>query len=106
VLTLEVRDAGGVVFSATLDHPASDSFWRRRKGLVQYANRRGRPQSVVLRTRRSGTVELDIRGRRLGFTGLDDAAVSPRLRIGAQCFTADLAGRCVLDSKKLRCRPR
>jgi hypothetical protein len=30
--------------------------------------------------------------------------VSARLRIGAQCFTADLAGRCTLDAKKLRCR--
>jgi hypothetical protein len=48
--------------------------------------RRSRPPAGIHRTRR-------------------DARDPARLRIGAQCFTPDLAGRCVLDAKKLRCRP-
>jgi glucose/arabinose dehydrogenase len=102
-LALELRDGGGVIFSAALDHPASDPFWKRRNRVVRYLNRGGGLGSVVLRTLRSGAVQLDVRGRRLAFTGIDEALVTPRLRIGAQCFAADLAGRCTLDAKKLHC---
>jgi glucose/arabinose dehydrogenase len=103
-LTLELRDASDVVFSTALDHPASDPFWRRRHGRVQYAKRGGGLGSVLMKQKPSGNVDVTLRGRRLAFTGLDDAAVSARLRIGAQCFTADLSSRCTLDAKKLRCR--
>ena len=103
-LTLEIRDAGGIVFSASLDHPASDPFWKKRGSLVQYLNRGGALNAVALRHAHSGAMQLNLRGRHLAFQGLDDPAVSARLRVGSQCFAADLAGHCTLDAKKLRCR--
>ena len=103
---LELRHGAGVMFSATLDHPASDRFWKRRKNLLRYANRRSPLASIVLRMDRSGVVGFDVRGRHLAFAGLDDPAVSSRLVVGSQCFVADLTGACTLDAKRLRCRPR
>jgi glucose/arabinose dehydrogenase len=105
-LTLELRHGADLMFTGTLAHPATDRFWKRRNGLVRYANRSDRLSSVVLRVQRFGTVQVDIRGHRLAFAGLDASAVSPRLVIGRQCFVADLTGACTLDAKKLRCRPR
>jgi glucose/arabinose dehydrogenase len=102
---VELRHGAEVMFSAAVDHPASDPFWKRRKRLVQYKNRRNPLGSIVLWMEQSGVVRFDIRGRRLAFTGLDDPAVSSRLVIGPQCFVADLTGACTLDAKKLRCRP-
>src|SRR5262249_21414049 len=103
VLTLELRDAGGTVFSASLDHPASDRFWRKRRGKVQFVSRASPLSSVTLRSTPSGAVQLDVRGRHATFTGLDDPQLPPRVRIGAECFGADLGGRCTLDAKRLRC---
>jgi len=103
---VELRHGTQVMLSAALDHPASDRFWKRRKRLVQYLNRKNPLGSVVLRTQRSGAVKVDVHGRRLSLTGLDDPAVSPRIVVGSQCFMADLSGACTLDAKKLRCRRR
>lgn len=106
-LALELRDGADMMFSAYLDHPASDSFWRRpKRNQLRYGNRAasGGLNMVLLKTQRSGAVQLELRGKRLSFTGLDASGVQSRLVIGPQCFLADLAGRCSLDAKKLRCR--
>ena len=103
-LTLELRHGPDLMMSAALGHPASDRFWKHRNGMIRYANRRDQLSSVVLRVQPHGTVQVDIRGHRLAFAGLDASAVSPRLVIGRQCFVADLTGACRLDAKKLRCR--
>jgi len=105
-LTLELRDGADVVFSATLDHPASDPFWKRRKRLLRYGNRRasGSLTTVVLRARKNGSTTVGIEGKRLAFTGLDETTMRPKLVIGDQCFVGDLGRRCFLDAKKLRCR--
>jgi hypothetical protein len=100
---VELRHGADVMFSAALDHPSSDPFWRRRKRLVRYTNRRNALGSVMMQTQPAGVVRFDIRGRHLTFTGLDPA-VSSRLIVGSQCFVADLTGACTLDAKKLRCR--
>jgi glucose/arabinose dehydrogenase len=103
-LALELRDGGGAVFSATIDHPADDPFWKVRKGLLQLVHPGAPLSPVTLRTQRSGAVRVDARARHAHFEGLDDATLETRLRIGDQCFIADLAGRCMSDAKKLRCR--
>jgi glucose/arabinose dehydrogenase len=105
--SLELRDGNGSFFSATLAHPASDPFWRRKGGGAQYADKSGSTgglTKVRARPRKAGLVQLDIRGRHMPVFGLDDAALSPRLTLGNQCFVADLNRRCALDAKKLRCR--
>jgi hypothetical protein len=105
-LTLELSDSADVVFSATLDHPASDPFWKRRKRLLRYGNRRasGSLTAVVLRAKKSGATTIEVKGKRLAFTGLDETTMRPKLVIGDQCFVGDFGRRCFLDAKKLRCR--
>ena len=108
-LVLELHDGTQVVFSANVDHPSSDPFWRRpRPGLVRYADRSGSAGGLTgasLRIRKSGSVEIALHVKHLAVSGLDAGAVSPRLWIGSQCFAADLSGRCTLDAHKLRCGP-
>ncbi len=104
-VTLELRNGSSVMFSASLDHPGTNRFWKRRKRVVQYTNRADHLNSVVFRPQREGgVVQLGVHGHRLAFTGLDASAVDCRLVIGQQCFVADLTGACTLDAKKLRCR--
>jgi hypothetical protein len=105
-LVLEIRDGSGVVLSSVLDHPGSDPFWKRRGGRTAYTDRRGRIGGVTgVELKRAGSsvmrVALDARA---GALTPDPATTSARLRIGAQCFVADLGGRCRLDARKLRCR--
>ncbi|TMA87181.1 MAG: hypothetical protein E6J77_10235 [Deltaproteobacteria bacterium] len=108
-LVLELHDGTQVVFSANVDHPSSDPFWRRpRPGLVRYTDRSGSAGGLTgasLRIRKSGSVEIALHVKHLAVSGLDAGAVSPRLWIGSQCFAADLSGRCTLDAHKLRCGP-
>ncbi len=107
-VTVELRDGSGMLFSGAIDHPASDPFWKRRSGILQYLDKRGQVAgltSLRFRPQKSGTVQIDIKGKRMPLGGLTDALVSPRLIIGDQCFTADLSGHCALDAKKLRCKP-
>jgi hypothetical protein len=75
-----------------------------RKGLLQFVHAAAPLSPVTLRTPRSGPVRVDARARHAHFEGLDGATLETRLRIGNQCFTASLAGRCASDAKKLRCR--
>jgi glucose/arabinose dehydrogenase len=104
-VALEVADAGGVVAGATVDHPASDPFWKRKGAGVRYANRRASGLTAARFTpKRSGAVAVDLRGKRLVVTGLDDAAVASRLVVGDQCFAAQLGAGCTLDARRLRCR--
>src|SRR5262245_27791520 len=105
-LTLELRDSADVLFAATLSHPASDPWWKRKGGMTRYLNKGafGSLGTVTLRTLRSDEVEVQLRGKGLAFSGLDEPLLRPRLVIGDQCFVSDLAGRCVADPKKLRCR--
>ena len=107
-LRLELRDGADVVFAADLSHPASDPFWHRaRGGLARYADRRGGIGGVTrvrLRSQRSGDAQLAMHAKRPASTGLDDAAIQARVVVGGRCFVADLAGRCKLDRRKLRCR--
>ena len=108
-LVLELHDGTQVVFSANVDHPSSDPFWRRpRPGLVRYTDPSGSAGGLTgasLRIRKSGSVEVALHVKHLAVSGLDAGAVSPRLWIGSQCFAADLSGRCTLDAHKLRCGP-
>jgi len=105
-LVLEILDSSGVILSSVLDHPGSDPFWKHRGGRTAYTDRRGRMGGVTgveLKKAGSGVlrVALDARG---GALTPDPATTSARLRIGAQCFVADLGGRCRLDAHKFRCR--
>jgi len=106
-LVLELRDGTQVLFSADLDHPSSDPFWRRPKpGLIRYADPSGSAGGLTaasLRIRKSGSVEVALHARHLGVSALDGQSINPRLWIGSQCFAADLSGRCSLDARKLRC---
>jgi glucose/arabinose dehydrogenase len=106
---LELRDAAGALFAATLEHPASDPFWRRpRGGVFQYRDPTGRSGglvSVALRPRRGGLVQIDVRARRLRLGRLAPD-VGPRLVIGEQCFATSSAGRCSGGASALRCRRR
>jgi len=106
-VTVELRDAGGTVFSAFLVHPASDVFWKHpRPGKWRYRDRRGSVAgltTMVLRQRASGAVDLTVLGRGLTLAGLDDPALNPRLVIGDQCFVADLTGRCTDGRRRMRC---
>ncbi|HLK09885.1 MAG TPA: PQQ-dependent sugar dehydrogenase [Candidatus Binatia bacterium] len=105
-LSLTLLDAGGVVFSGTLAHPASNRHWHARRGRATYADRRGSASgltSVVLRPEHGGVFAVDVLGRGVPLGGLTQPAVSSRLVIGKQCFAADLGGACTLDPRKLRC---
>jgi hypothetical protein len=105
--SLELRDGSGSFFSATLSHPGSDPFWRRKGSGAQYADKSGSTgglTKVRARARKSGLVQVEVRGKHMPVFGLDDAALTTRLTLGSQCFVADLNGRCALDAKKLRCR--
>ncbi len=102
-LTFELRDANGVVFSGTLDHPSSDPDWRHRGRVTSFKRSGTGLTSVQLRAKPSGDVQVNVQGKGIQMPGLVNQAVSPRLVIGAECFTADLTGRCSLDTKKLRC---
>jgi hypothetical protein len=105
-VTVELRDGGGTILSAVLDHPASDPFWKRpRPGTWRYRDRWGGAAgltTVILRQGKSGAVQLTVHGKGMALPGLDEA-VNPRLVIGDQCFEADLAGRCRSDPRRLRC---
>jgi glucose/arabinose dehydrogenase len=104
-LTVELRDSAGQLFSATLAHPDSDPAWRRSRPNHERFRRGGSGLTAVsLKSDRSGGVGVTLRGKRLAFTGLDEAALTTRLIIGQQCFVADLGTRCTLEAMKLRCR--
>lgn len=104
-VTLQLREGADLVFTGSLTHPASDPQWGRSGGLVRYRTRQGGGLTgVALQTLRSGEIDVQVRGKGLTFPGLDDDALHPRLVIGAQCFAADLTGRCQLDAKKIRCQ--
>jgi hypothetical protein len=105
-LSLTLLDAGGVLFSGTLPHPGSNRFWRARRGRIAYTDRHGSESgltSVVLHPGRGGVVTVEVLGRRIPLGGLTQPAVTSRLLIGAQCFSADLGGKCSLDARRLRC---
>ena len=105
-VTLELSDGGGPVFSALLDHPASDPFWRAAKGRFRYADRGGSVSgltSVQFRPQGGGRVSFTVKGKHITWNGLDDAEMSQRLLVGGQCFASPLSG-CAMDSKRLRCR--
>ena len=105
-VTLELSDPQGILFSALLDHPASDHFWRSGGGRFRYVDKGGSNGGITgvqLRAKPGGNVQVTIKGKHMTWNGLDDAAVSPRLLIGGQCYTAALPG-CQLDSRRLRCK--
>jgi glucose/arabinose dehydrogenase len=104
-LTLELREGADPMFSDTLEHPASDRFWKRLgRRSVRYTNRRerGRLGSVALKGTKSGAVQVEARGKRLAFSGMDAPEMRSRLVVGDQCFEADLT--CVPGARKVRCR--
>jgi glucose/arabinose dehydrogenase len=105
-VTLELSDGGGPVFSALLDHPASDGYWRAKNGRFRYINKGGSAgglTSVQFRTQGGGRVAFTVKGKHITWTGLDDASMSQRLLVGGQCFAGPLSG-CAIDSRRLRCR--
>jgi hypothetical protein len=105
-VTLELSDGGGPVFSALLDHPASDPHWRAQKGRFRYTNKGGSASgltSVKFRLQSGGKVAFTVKGRHITWNGLDDPQMSQRLLVGGQCFAGPLSG-CAMDSKRLRCR--
>lgn len=105
-VTLELSDGDGPVFSALLDHPGSDGKWKAHKGRFRYTDKGGSIAGITavqFRSQRGGRVAFTVKGKHITWTGLDDAEVSQRLLVGAQCFASPVSG-CAIDSKRLRCR--
>ena len=103
-VTVEVRGDAGALFSTTLGHPASDRGWKRRGDAWLYRNGHGGGlASVALKGRKGGDVQVEIVGRKLAL-GTATGRLSPRLMVGAQCFTASSAARCSGKHGALRCR--
>jgi glucose/arabinose dehydrogenase len=104
-VTVELRDAAGVFFTGTVDHPASDPLWHAVGPALQYVDGSGAPGvgKITLRHQRSGAYQVTIRARPADLSAMAGAASNARLRIGGQCFAADLGARCRLDARKLRC---
>jgi len=100
----ELRDGDAIIFDATLDHPASDSFWHPGRKLARYANPRGPLATVALRHRRAGAIAVDVRSRHATIATVTRPDLEPRLRIGDQCFAADLGPRCRPTARGVRCR--
>ena len=101
-MTIELSDGGGPVFSALLDHPTSDPFWRTQKGRFRYVDRGASASgltTVQFRPQSGGRVSFTVKGKHITWNGLDDAQVSQRLLIGGQCFAGPLPG-CAIDSQK------
>jgi hypothetical protein len=94
-------------YSATVDHPSSDPFWHQRGAVLQYSDGSGAAgvSNVVLRRQRSGAYQMTFRARPFDLTAMSGPASNARLKIGAQCFAADLGARCRLDARRLRCGP-
>jgi glucose/arabinose dehydrogenase len=104
-VTLELTDGDGTIFSGVLAHPASDPLWHRRGSVFQYRDRRGTNAgltTLMLKTRKGGTVQLEVAGKRVHFERLGDG-IAPRLVIGDQCFSAP-ATHCAGKGRRLRCR--
>lgn len=105
-VTVELSDGGGPVFSALLDHPTSDPFWRSKNGGFRYTDRGGSVSgltAVQFRPQGGGRVSFTVKGKHITWNGLDDAQMSQRLLVGGQCFAGPLNG-CAIDSQRLRCR--
>jgi glucose/arabinose dehydrogenase len=103
-LSLALSDGGGTVWSGTLQHPASTPRWKRRGGTLRYTDRRGSADgltSVVLKRRKSGDVQLAVRGRKMRVEGLDEPSLATRLVIGGQCF--ETRPHCKGNPKRMRC---
>ena len=103
-LFLSLTDSGGTIYTVRLDHPDSDSLWRRAGATFQYKDRRARANGIAqvkLRRLKGGNMDVRIKGRRLTLDGLDEATVVTRFAIGEQCFVASPS--CSLNGSKLHC---
>ncbi|TMA63599.1 MAG: PQQ-dependent sugar dehydrogenase [Deltaproteobacteria bacterium] len=97
-VSLELRDAAGVVFRARLDEPT----WRQpRRGLLAERRARSDFTALALRSQPGGVVAVALHARRKPDTPHEVSAA--RLVIGDECFTADLSGRCTVTPRRLRC---
>jgi len=106
-VSLELATDAGSVFSSTLAHPGSDSFWRRTKAprLFDYRDGSGSAgglTSLRLKSRR-GPLVVRAKGRGSNLRSLDVPSMNATLRVGEQCFAASL--RCGRRGRSLLCAP-
>ena len=99
-VSLELRDAAGVVVAARLDEPA----WRQpRRGILAHRGGRSAFTALALRSQPGGVVAVALHASPAQLDTLHEVAAA-RLVIGDECFAADLSGRCSFASRRLRCR--
>jgi glucose/arabinose dehydrogenase len=103
-LAVELRDSADLVYSAGLE-PGSPG-WRKSRPPKVFVYQDGSGAAgglTAIKLRQAkGRYLATIKGKRMSFTGLDEAALSARLVVGFQCFESQ--PECSLSDKKVRCR--